>query len=116
MRDQPKVIIIGAGFGGLEVARGLAGAPVRVLLLDRYNYQTFWPLMYQVATAALEPQAIAFPVRGVIRRMRNLLFRVVTVQQIDLARQLVITDRGTLTYDELVVSAGSTNNFWLFED
>jgi len=112
MRDQPKVIIIGTGFGGLEVARGLAGAHVRVLLLDRNNYQTFWPLMYQVATAALEPQAIAFPVRGVIRRMRNLLFRVVTVQQIDLARQLVVTDRGTLTYDELVVSAGSTNNFF----
>ncbi|MBV9792218.1 MAG: FAD-dependent oxidoreductase, partial [Chloroflexi bacterium] len=67
---RPRVVIIGAGFGGLEVARSLRNAPVDVLLLDRNNYHGFWPLLYQVATAGLEPQQIAQPVRAVIRRWR----------------------------------------------
>jgi NADH dehydrogenase len=105
-------VIIGAGFGGLAVTRALKGAPVAILLLDRQNYHAFWPLMYQVATAELEPQAIAFPVRGVLRGRRNVHFQVVNVERVDLEQQTVVTDHGTLAYDELVVAAGAANNFF----
>lgn len=114
-RQLPRVVIIGAGFGGLEAARKLANAPVEVLLLDRNNYHGFWPLLYQVATSGLEPQQIAQPVRAVLRRARNTTFRMATVQHIDRAQQTVITDRGTFPYDHLVVAAGSTTNFYGLE-
>lgn len=110
--DRPRVVIIGAGFGGLEVARGLRGAPVDVLLLDRNNYHGFWPLLYQVATAGLEPQQIAQPVRAVIRGWRNIRFQLASVESIDRERKVVITDRGHFAYDQLVVAAGSATNFY----
>ena len=109
---RPHVVIVGAGFGGLAVARKLAGAPVDVTLLDRNNYHAFWPLMYQVATAGLEGQDIAQPIRAIVRRTPNVQFRVTTVECIDIAEQTVFTDSGELRYDELVVAAGSTNNFF----
>lgn len=109
---RPRVVIIGAGFGGLEVARGLRGAPVEVLLLDRNNYHGFWPLLYQVATAGLEPQQIAQPVRAIIRRWRNVRFQLASVEAIDREQRVVITDRGRFTYDQLVVAAGSATNFY----
>ena len=111
-RKRPRVLIIGAGFAGLQVARGLARKPMDVLLVDRQNYHAFWPLLYQVATASIEPQGIAFPVRGIMRRTPNVRFRVAVVQQIDLEKSSVITDHGALAYDELVVAAGSANNYF----
>ena len=69
--DTPHVVIIGGGFGGLEAARALAGAPVRVTLLDRHNYHLFQPLLYQVATASLSPGDIASPIRWMLRRQKN---------------------------------------------
>ena len=69
--DRPQVVIVGAGFGGLMAARGLARAPVDVLVIDRHNYHLFQPLLYQVATAALSPADIAEPIRAVLRRQRN---------------------------------------------
>lgn len=113
---RPRVIIIGAGFGGLEAARKLAHAPVDVLLIDRNNYHTFLPLMYQVATAGLEPQEIASPVRGVVRGIRNLRFQIAEVQRIDFEQQHVISDAGVFPYDELVIATGSTNNFFGLQD
>ncbi len=71
MTQIPRVVIVGAGFGGLQAARSLARAPVRVTLIDRNNYHLFQPLLYQVATAALSPADIAVPIRGVLRRERN---------------------------------------------
>ena len=110
--QRPRVVVIGAGFGGLSVVRGLARAPVDVLLIDRTNYHAFWPLLYQVATAGLEPQQIAQPVRAILRRIPNARFRVATAQSVDLARQVVISDIGALPYDELIVSAGSATNYF----
>lgn len=110
--NRPRVVIIGAGFGGLSAAQALAHAPVDVLILDRNNYHGFWPLLYQVATAGLEPDEIAQPVRSITRRTPNLDFRLATVQRIDRARGVVMTDRGDIPYDELIVSPGSATNFF----
>ncbi len=109
---RPRVVIIGAGFGGLQAARSLAQTPVDILLIDRNNYHGFWPLLYQVATAALEPQQIAAPVRAMLRRMPNVHFLMAMVEGIDRERREVITDRGTFPYDDLIVSAGSATNFF----
>src|SRR6266436_3851603 len=68
---RPRVLIVGAGFGGINAAHALGGKEVDVLILDRNNYHGFWPLLYQVATAALEPESIAYPVRAIFRRFRN---------------------------------------------
>src|SRR5919202_3980539 len=79
---RPRVVIIGGGFGGIAVARKLAGAPIDILLIDRNNYHAFWPLMYQVATAGLDAEDIVQPIRGILRDARNVQFRVATVQRI----------------------------------
>lgn len=110
--NRPRVVIIGAGFGGLSAARALANTPVDVLILDRNNYHGFWPLLYQVATAGLEPDEIAQPVRAITRDVPNLDFRLATVQRIDRERRVVVTDRGDIAYDELIVSPGSATNFF----
>jgi NADH:ubiquinone reductase (H+-translocating) len=79
-----RVVVIGAGFGGLRVARGLAGAPVEVTIVDANNFHTFQPLLYQVATAGLDLDDIAYPVRGIFRRQRNVSVRMAAVTGVDL--------------------------------
>jgi len=113
---RPRVVIVGAGFGGLRAARALAGAPVDVLLLDRNNYHLFQPLLYQVAVAALPPSEIAYPVRSILRHQRNLEFRVVEVTGFDLARRVVRTSRGEMPYDHLIVASGAATNFFGLPD
>ena len=71
MADVPRVVIVGGGFGGLNAARALAGAPVQVTLLDRHNYHLFQPLLYQVATASLSPGDVASPIRWILRHQQN---------------------------------------------
>ncbi|HEX4823666.1 MAG TPA: NAD(P)/FAD-dependent oxidoreductase [Candidatus Polarisedimenticolaceae bacterium] len=111
---RPRVVIVGAGFGGLHAAKALAKTEVDVVLLDRNNYHLFQPLLYQVAVAALPPAEIAYPVRPIVRRIENVAFRVAEVTGCDLARKVVITDRGEVPYDALVVAAGAaTNDFGL---
>src|SRR5690349_19147517 len=108
----PRVVVAGAGFGGLNVARGLAGSEVDVTVLDRNNYHGFWPLLYQVATAGLEPESIAYPVRAILRDYRNVSFQVAEVSRIDLEKRTVFTDGLPLQYDYLVIAAGSANNYF----
>jgi NADH dehydrogenase len=109
----PRVVIIGAGFGGLNAARALGGQDVRVLLVDRNNYHGFWPLLYQVATAGLEPESIAYPVRAILRKYRNVRFLMLNVTRVDLEQRQVIPERGRpIPYDYLILSAGSTNNYF----
>ena len=105
-------MIIGAGFGGLSVARGLRRAEVDVVLVDQNNYHLFTPLLYEVGTALLDSSEIAYPVRGIFHRVPNVDFRKGRVRQIDLDAQQVRTAEGALSYDYLVVSAGSVNNFF----
>jgi len=110
--NRPSVVIVGAGFGGLRVARGLRRAPVDVTVLDRHNYHTFVPLLYQVATAGLEPEEIAQPIRRILRDARNVRFRLATVTGVDLERRAVITNVGEVEYDYLVLAAGSVTNYF----
>jgi len=109
---RPRVVIVGAGFGGLRAARALRRAPVAVTLIDRHNYHLFQPLLYQVATAGLEPESIARPVRAILRGQQNFQFRLAEVTAIDLAARQVHTDRDTIPYDYLIVAAGSQTNFF----
>src|SRR2546430_1051482 len=96
---RPRVVIIGAGFGGLRAARALRKAPVDVVLVDRRNYHLFQPLLYQVATAGLEPEQIARPVRAILRRQSNTEFRMTEVTGLDPGGQRTVTADGPIRYD-----------------
>jgi NADH:ubiquinone reductase (H+-translocating) len=112
---KPHVVIIGAGFGGLRAAQALAKAPVDVTVIDAHNRFTFQPLLYQVATATLDPDEIAYPVRGILQRQRNARFRMARVRGVDWnAKHVLLTDQDALPFDYLIVAAGAvTNDFGL---
>jgi len=112
MNRIPHVAIIGAGFGGIEAAKHLAKAPVRITLIDKRNYHLFQPLLYQVAIAGLSPVQIAHPVRAIFRRQRNLNFLMAEVSDIDFKARKVLTEHKSLDYDYLILSAGSRTNFF----
>lgn len=109
---RPKVVIIGAGFGGTHAASRLAQTDMDVLVIDRNNYHGFWPLLYQVATAGLEPQSIAYPVRGLLRRYGNVNFQMSEVTGIDLVGKKILTQDEAIDYDYLIMSAGSANSYF----
>jgi NADH dehydrogenase len=112
-RPPPRVVIVGAGFGGLEAARGLRSAPVDVLLVDRNNFHTFQPLLYQVATAGIEPGSIAHTTRGIFQGQRNVSFRLGEVIGIDTESRTVTLATGpAVPYDFLVVAAGSSTHWF----
>jgi NADH:ubiquinone reductase (H+-translocating) len=111
--DRPTVVVVGAGFGGLAAVRELDGAPVDVVLVDRRNHHTFLPLLYQVATAGLNPADVAHPVRGIVQRQRNVTVRLGEVTGVDWdAREVLLDGQSPLAFDHLVVAAGSTANFF----
>jgi NADH dehydrogenase len=104
---------VGGGFGGLACAKALAGKPVDVLLVDSHDYHLFTPLLYQVATALLNPADIIYPFRSVLRRLRNVRFYQASIAHIDLERRALTTSRGReLTYDYLVLATGSTTDYF----
>lgn len=109
---RPRVIIIGGGFGGIEVAKKLKNAEVEILMLDRLNHHTFQPLLYQVATGSLDAPSVAFPLRKMFRKQKNFNFRLAEVKKIHLESQEVETDIGNIHYDYLVVATGATTNFF----
>src|SRR3954451_4681802 len=109
---EPRVVIVGGGFGGLYAARALRRASARVTLVDRRNHHVFQPLLYQVATAALSPGDIASPIRWILRRQRNVEVLLADVVGIDpSARRLTLAD-GSLSYDFLIVAAGATHAYF----
>jgi NADH:ubiquinone reductase (H+-translocating) len=110
--NLPRLVIIGGGFGGIELAKQLKNRPVQVILLDRHNYHTFQPLLYQVATGGLEPDSIAFPLRRIFKGQKNILFRMAEVEEIIPEHQTLKTSIGNINYDYLVLASGSDTNFF----
>jgi len=108
----PRVAIIGAGFGGLMAARTLSRYPVQITLIDRQNFHTFQPLLYQVATAGLSPGEIAAPIRWIMRRHRNVEVLMSEVQGFDLPRRVVKMEDGEVSYDYLIVAAGASHAYF----
>ena len=113
---RPKVVIVGAGFGGLEAAKALNRVAVDVIVVDRQNHHCFQPLLYQVATAALSPAEIAWPIRHILRQQRNATVLMAEVSGIDLAGRFVHTGAGPISYDYLVIATGATHSYFGRDD
>jgi NADH dehydrogenase len=111
-RKRPRVVIVGAGFGGLWAAKTFDGAPVDVTVVDRNNFHSFFPLLYQVAAAELEPEDIIYPVRSVLHRYPNIHFELGEVTGIDTALKVVVTRQQKIPYDYLILSLGSRPHFF----
>ena len=108
----PRVVIIGGGFAGLSLAKSLCRKEVQVVLIDKHNYHTFQPLLYQVSTGGLEPDSIAYPIRKVLQGFPDFYFRLAEVEQVDPENKSIITSIGPLDYDSLVIAAGTETNFF----
>jgi NADH dehydrogenase len=111
-QPKPKIIIIGAGFGGLEAAKTLRRAPVEITLIDRQNYHCFQPLLYQVATAALSPADVAWPIRHILRQQQNATVLMAGVTGVDAERRIVTTQAGAFSFDFLVIATGARNFYF----
>ena len=110
--DLPRVVILGGGFAGLYAARTLAKAAVAVTLLDRKNHHVFQPMLYQVATAALNPADIAAPIRSILSKQRNCHVLLAEATRIDVAAKTVETDGGTIPFDYLIVATGAGHSYF----
>ncbi|ATL47492.1 FAD-dependent oxidoreductase [Chitinophaga caeni] len=108
----PRIVVVGGGFAGISIVKALRKAPVQVILLDRNNYHLFQPLLYQVATAGLEPESIAFPLRGMFHKYKNVHFRMAEVRAVDTVNNILETGIGDIHYDYLVIASGSNTNFF----
>lgn len=112
---KKRVVIAGMGFGGLRAAKALAGSDLEVVMVDRNNYHLFQPLLYQVATAGLEEEAIAYPLRCLSRSWKNASFLLAEVTGVDLEKKIVTTDEREISFDYLIVATGSRTNFFGIE-
>ena len=110
--SQPRVVIVGAGFGGLEAAKKLCGEDVQVTIVDRTNYHLFQPLLYQVATAALSPADIAAPVRAIVSKCRNMEVLLAEVRGIDPKAKKIQLSDGELPYDFLILATGARHSYF----
>lgn len=110
--DLPRVVIIGGGFGGISFAKKVLKEKVQTVLIDKHNYHTFQPLLYQVSTSGLEPDSIAYPLRKIIRSSEGAYFRMAVVSKIDPDKKIIESNIGELTYDYLVIATGSKTNFF----
>jgi NADH dehydrogenase len=108
----PHIVIVGAGFGGMETARRLRNAPVQITLIDRHNYHLFQPLLYQIAIAGLVPSQIAYPLRSIFRRQKNLTVHMAEVTSIDFESQYIKMNGSIVAYDYLVLAVGGQTNFF----
>src|SRR6516164_10090733 len=117
MMSAHHAVVVGAGFGGLEAVHRLAGSPVRVTVVDRRNHHLFQPLLYQAATASLAPSEIAWPIRHLFRRRRDVATVLASVESIDKeARELRLDDGSTLAYDTLVLATGARHAYFGHDD
>lgn len=111
----PKVVIIGAGFGGIAMAKCFKNKAVDVLLIDQNNFHNFQPLMYQIATGGLEPYSIAYPVRRIFRSYKNVRFRMAKVHSVSISEKKITTSIGEIEYNYLIIATGAQNNYFNFE-
>src|SRR5689334_15510176 len=109
---RPHVVILGGGFGGLYAARALRHADVRITLVDRRNHHLFQPLLYQVATAGLNPSDIAYPIRSIVRHQKNVRVLLAEVERIDVPAKKVVLEYGDLEYDYLILATGATHSYF----
>ena len=112
IQKVPHIVIIGAGFGGLEAAHKLATAPVQITIIDRHNYHLFQPLLYQIAIAGLVPSQIAYPLRTIFRRQKNISFQMGEVSSIDFSSRYVKANGSIIGYDYLILAVGGQTNFF----
>lgn len=110
--EKNRVVIIGGGFAGISLAKRLKDLDVQLVLIDKQNYHTFQPLLYQVSTSGLEPDSIAYPIRKVLKKLDNFYFRWATVTHIEPENQTVTTSKGNLSYDYLVMATGTKTNYF----
>jgi len=110
--NLPRVVVIGGGFAGVAFARKMIKEEVQLVVLDRQNYHTFQPLLYQVSTSSLEPGSIAYPLRKIVKKGKNTFFRMAEVSSIDSEAKKVNTNIGTITFDYLVIATGAKTNFF----
>jgi NADH dehydrogenase len=110
--NRRRIVIIGAGFAGLRIARDLNNTAYEIFLVDKHNYHEFQPLMYQVATARLEPSSISFPLRKVFQHTKNVNIRIAEVQHVDTVEKVVHTSVGDIPYDRLIIALGCTTNYF----
>ena len=115
MAERKKIVIVGAGFGGIARAKPFKNKNVEVLLIDQNNYHNFQPLMYQIATGGLEPNSIAYPVRRIFRGFKNVNFRMAKVENVNLEANELETSIGEIPYDYLIIATGSKTNFFNFD-
>lgn len=109
---QKRIVIIGAGFGGLKLAQKLIGSGYQIVIIDKNNYHQFQPLFYQVATAGIEPSSILFPLRKIFQKQKDVYIRVAEVYSIDTKKKEIQTSLETVWYDYLVISTGANSNFF----
>ena len=111
-QKRPRIVIVGAGFGGVKLAKLFAKEDVDVMLVDHHNFQLFQPLLYQVSTAVLSTDEIAYPVRTFFRKCKNVEFFMAKAEGVDQARKVLLTNHGELAYDYLILAAGATTNYF----
>ena len=109
---RKRIVIIGGGFGGIYLAKSLIRSDFQIVLVDRQNYHAFQPLLYQVSTAGLEPDSIAYPIRKILKKHKNFHFRMATVTSIDPDTNQINTEIGSITYDYLVIATGTRTNYF----
>jgi len=115
--DLPRIVVIGCGFAGLKFIQTINSKKYQIVLLDKNNYHTFQPLMYQVATSGLEPDSITYPIRKIFKGKKRFHFRKTEVISVNTEKKVVVTDKiGEVSYNHLVIGMGATNNFFGNED
>lgn len=109
---KKRIVIVGGGFGGINLVKKLRNKGYQIVLIDKNNYHTFLPLLYQVATGGLEPDSIAYPLRKIFQGYQDFFFRMTSLESVNTSAKKIITGIGEISYDILVIAAGSTNNFF----
>jgi len=114
--DQPRIVVIGCGFAGLKFCKNIDGEKYQVVLIDKRNYHTFQPLLYQVASSGLEPDSVVYPIRKIFKGKRNFFFRLGETKRVDTKLKKVMTTIGEVSYDHLVIATGAASNFFGMKD